>query len=167
MTRVNFIGMDPGASGCLCRLQIDPDGTHDIMFLDNDANVRAKGEWLTQHSREGVQMTMIEDVHSLPTMSAKSNFTFGWNVSELHTLLQCLGMPYDMIQPKKWQSTVGIKVPTQFKGPVRAKRLKQATADKCDQLYPGCNIYGPKGGLKDGRSDALMIAHYCRMTYNN
>jgi len=110
-------------------------------------------------------MTMIEEVHSLGNMSAKSNFSFGWNVGELHTLLQCLGMPYDMVQPKKWQSTVGIKVPIKFKGPERAKRLKKATAEKCEQLYPGCDIYGPKGGLKDGRSDALMIAHFCRLSY--
>jgi len=165
MPRANFVGIDPGASGAHCFLTVETDGSHIITFMDNKESVRTKGEWLTHHKVQGIQMTMIEDVHSLGNMSAKSNFSFGWNVSELHTLLQCLGMSYDTIQPKKWQKEVGIKVPAQFKGPERAKRLKKATATKCDQLYPDCEIYGPQGGLKDGRSDALMIAHYCRLIY--
>jgi hypothetical protein len=89
-------------------------------------------------------------------MSAKSNFNFGYNVGAAHMLLS--GVLYtqevelELIPPKKWQKGVGITV--------SGKAIKTAVAELARKLYPDCDIYGPRGGLIDGRADALMIAHY-------
>jgi len=109
-------------------------------------------------------MSMLEDVHSLPVMTAKSNFGFGKNLGIVDTLLRLQTFGLDKVKPKAWQKEVGIKpIP---KGTKRTpKQLKDEVAALCEQLYPGCNIRGPKGGLMDGRSDALMIAHYCYLKY--
>ena len=33
------------------------------------------------------------------------------------------------------------------------------------KLYPTAELYGNKGGLRDGRSDALGLAHFIRLKY--
>ena len=47
----------------------------------------------------------------------------------------------------------------------KGKDIKKDVANICQRLYPTAEIYTPKGRLMDGRSDALMIAHYCMIHY--
>jgi hypothetical protein len=42
---------------------------------------------------------------------------------------------------------------------------KKFVASIALQLYPKAPLFGPKGGLLDGRADALMIAHYLSIKY--
>jgi hypothetical protein len=37
-----------------------------------------------------------------------------------------------------------------------------ASAEKAIELFPGIRsvLYGPKGGVKDGRAEAILLAHY-------
>jgi hypothetical protein len=41
----------------------------------------------------------------------------------------------------------------------RRKRIKKGVGDICSKLYPTAKVRGIRGGLKDGKSDSLMIAH--------
>ena len=43
--------------------------------------------------------------------------------------------------------------------------LKVAVANKAEGFYPEAQLHGPLGGLLDGRSDALMIAHYLKLKH--
>jgi hypothetical protein len=164
-----FIGIDPGASGYICALAPE---SKQVEFLSNVEKPNILFEMLTTLRKNfNVQMAMIEDVHSIPSASAKSNFSFGWNCGLLHGILGCTGIGLDMVQPKIWQKHIGIKTPTRKKGApkipasVRTAKMKNDVAKICERLYPEVNIRGPKGGLKDGMSDALMIAHYCSHIY--
>ena len=58
-----------------------------------------------------------------------------------------------------WQKSIGVKA--------KGKAIKKDVADICSRLYPLVDIYGPRGGLQDGLSDALMIAHYNYLKYKN
>lgn len=114
---------------------------------------------------------MIEDVHAIPGAAAGSSFTFGWNTSAMNIIPLCAGASVDKVQPKVWQKYVGVKPIVRKKGAVkikahiRSKRLKEEVASICDRLYPNVSIRGPKGGLQDGKSDSLMIAHYASHIY--
>lgn len=88
-------------------------------------------------------------------MNAGSNFNFGRNVGIITTCLELFDREIKLIQPKQWQKLVGIHYPKKCPSAER----KKITADKCMELYPEAPIWGPRGGLKDGRADALMIAH--------
>jgi hypothetical protein len=103
-----------------------------------------------------INAAAIEQVHSLYGMSAKSNFSFGYNVGAAHMLLTSFlyqkEVELQLVQPKAWQKAVGITA--------KGKAIKQAVADLAHELYPTAELYGPMGGLRDGRADALMIAHY-------
>ena len=149
-----YLGIDPGAKGAICSLTPE---TGVIKFCDLTPPVRHIFNWLLSIDPIQVKGIMIEDVHSLYGMSASSNFKFGWNVGVPHTILECISYMPHMVTPKKWQKAVGVTK--------KGKEIKKEVAELCTKLYPGCDIYGPKGGLKDGRSDSLLIAHYCYTTF--
>jgi len=167
MSNNAYIGVDPGASGAMCIIVVPEKGEEEIHFLDHKSNeIIERYKWLFDAGEElNIKKAMLEKVHSLMGMSAKSNFTFGGQFFMCVTLLTLQRFGWDYVQPKTWQKTVGI--PEKKKGIKRSSaQLKKLVAERCLQIYPNAKIYGPKGGLLDGRSDALMIAHYCRLIYN-
>lgn len=164
-----FIGIDPGAKGYICALAPD---VNQAEFIANVALPHEIYDFLVDMRGEhSVKKAMIEDVHSLHGMSAKSNFNFGFNTGLLHGIFGSTGNGLDMVQPKVWQKHIGIKTPVKVKGApkvpaaVRSRQLKSEVAAICQRLYPRIVIHGPKGGLQDGKSDALMIAHYASHIY--
>jgi len=115
-------------------------------------------KWIKQVQKEyNLVVIMIEDVHSIFGTSAKSNFNFGFNTGLVTGISQSTGASIDKITPKKWQAHVGVKQ--------KGKKIKKEVADICDRLYPKVNIRGARGGLLDGLSDSLMIAHYASHKY--
>jgi len=160
----SYIGVDPGAQGYLCLLDTTFNNiTYMLNPNDNDDNVYQFQLTLRQIvSGHHIQAIAIEDVHSIHRMSAKSNFSFGRNVERVTTILQCSfrDTPIEKVAPKLWQKTIG--APSRKFLDDRMK-LKQAIADIAEAIYPHADLYGPKGGLKDGKADALMIAHYLYM----
>ena len=107
--------------------------------------------WLQKQNPNTV---WIEDVHSLFGMSAKSNFGFGRNLGLAIAISQIAtkGEVAKTVTPKIWQKYIGITA--------KGKDIKKQISEIAIKLYPTANIYGKRGGLLDGRSDALMIAHY-------
>lgn len=150
-----YIGCDPGMKGAICALGEN----RNIIFKDYTENTLDIARWLedVKDSHE-IQMCMIEDVHSIFGASAKSNFNFGKNTGILHGVIRALALPLDLIQPKKWQKAIGTKKKS---GP----ELKKEIGSIAQRLYPTAELHTPRGRLLDGRADALMIAHYCKLQY--
>lgn len=152
-----FIGIDPGAKGAFCALV---PATGEAVFCKTTDNPAKILDWLKQVNTEcRLRCIMVEEVHSIFGVSAKANFSFGRNLGKVETIALTSGAMVDMIQPKKWQKLVGVKQAT------KGKAIKKEVADICGRLYPNISIHGPKGGLDDGKSDALMIAHTCYLTH--
>lgn len=167
---MNFLlAADPGTQGALCLLSVSG---KKIKFLDTPqsknltATVRALQEWLYP-ARDHVALVAIEDVHSMANMSAKSNFQFGRNLGLVECLLHYHFPQVEYIQPKAWQKACEIffEYPKGATKAQKAKIRKQTTADRASELYPKALLYGPRGGLLDGRADSLMIAHTLRIKY--
>ena len=56
------------------------------------------------------------------------------------------------VTPKVWQKYIGVTA--------KGKAIKKQVAKIAQYLYPQAELHGKRGGLLDGRSDALMIAYY-------
>lgn len=150
-----FVGIDPGAKGAFCLLA---PATQEVAFMSTTDKPVKLLEWFKEINRDlNLALIMIEEVHSLYGMSAKSNFSFGRNLGRVETLSYATGNMVSTVTPKVWQKFVGVKA--------KGKLIKKDVASICDTLYPHVNIRGPKGGLHDGKSDALMIAHYASQTF--
>jgi hypothetical protein len=159
---MHFIGIDPGARGSLCILDTS---TRHPVFVSLSPNIMAfeiiDAIWQEIGNPPKVHVC-LEEVHSLYGMSAKSNFTFGGMFWRIRTILEAMQFPFELVQPKAWQQAVGI--PAKKDRPTD-RPLKQLVADHAQALYPTAVLHGPRGGLMDGRSDALMIAHYGLITH--
>lgn len=82
-------------------------------------------------------------------------FTFGHGLGTITAVLTTLGVPYLLIRPQVWQSHFEIQSPSSAKA-----EHKREIADRAEALFPRAPLYGPRGALKDGRSDALLLARF-------
>lgn len=143
-------GIDPGNNGAIC--VIDTANLTQPALLDlANTSIYDITKWLHWHN---VDVFWIEDVHSLYGMSAKSNFGFGKSVGIVTAIAVIAGRGAEpkLVAPKIWQKYVGVVA--------KGKAIKCEVAKLATHHYPQADLYGKLGGLKDGRADALMIAHY-------
>ena len=143
-------GIDPGANGAICVL--DSQDLAHVALLDlGKISIYGAIIWLRWYD---VKIVWIEDVHSMFGMSAKSTFGFGRNLGIATAIAEVAmqGQTTKTVTPKIWQKYVGITT--------KGKAIKKQVAEIANTLYPTADLYGKRGGLLDGRADALMIAHY-------
>jgi len=156
-----FIGVDPGVKGALCLLDTSNSSCelHLTPRLDPLITATTVLNWIQSIPKS--RIIGLEDVHSIFGASAKSNFQFGRACGEIAAVCNISGFGVDWVTPKVWQKTVGISFPPKS-APMQRKKI---TAARVAELYPNAMIFGPKGGLLDGRADALMIAHFMSLKY--
>jgi len=145
-------GIDPGANGAIAIL--DSKNPDSVALLDlKKTTINNIHTWLHSQLRFRGSEIWIEDIHSMYGMSAKSNFSFGRNLGSILAIIELLkGIPPKTVTPKVWQKYVGVTA--------KGKAIKKQVAKIAQYLYPQAELHGKRGGLLDGRSDALMIAYY-------
>ena len=143
-------GIDPGTRGAICVLD-SQDPTY-IALLDlGKTTTFDTAQWL--HAQKP-DIVWIENIHGFPGMTAKSNFGMGRGVGKVHAIAEIAthGQEAKLVVAQVWQKFAGVTA--------KGKWIKKEVAQIATKLYPAASIRGKKGGLLDGRSDALMIAHY-------
>ena len=145
-------GIDPGANGAIAIL--DSKNPDSVALLDlKKTTINNIHNWLHSQLRFRGSEIWVEDIHSMYGMSAKSNFSFGRNLGSILAITELLkGIPPKTVTPKVWQKYVGVTA--------KGKAIKKQVAKIAQYLYPEAELHGKRGGLLDGRSDALMIAYY-------
>jgi len=99
----------------------------------------------------------IEQPNTRPGEGAERSFRFGKGLGYLHAFAHLLQLDYYLMVPNLWKGRLGLP----GKSDPNANKLG---AQMLDRNYPAAHdlIRGPRGGLKDGRIDALLIAHFLR-----
>ena len=143
-------GIDPGAKGAMCVLDSSNPAHTELLDLSTVTTFEA-ANWLHKQQPD---IIYIEHVHSIFGMSAKSNFSFGIAVGGIQTIALIVkqGQHPKLVTPKVWQKYVGVTA--------KGKAIKKNVAELVQSLYPTAIIHGKRGGLLDGRSDAIMLAKY-------
>ena len=147
-----YIGIDPGKNGALAVIR----ESKGVSLVDFD--LKAYINLLSYFKKSYDMFIGIERVHAMPGEGVKSSFSFGEGVGELKGILSTVDFDNNIewILPQTWQKHINTD----------SNRGKKAIADSLLSLYPSADLYGPRGGLKDGRSDALGIANYIYQKYN-
>ena len=153
-------GIDPGANGAIAVL--DSENPDSVELLDLKKNtIFEVFDWMEgEISSFSPGEIWIEDIHSMYGMSAKSNFGFGKNLGIVTTIAEIIQgeaprrfkTTIKTVTPKIWQKYIGVTA--------KGKAIKQQVSKIAQYLYPQAELHGKRGGLLDGRSDALMIAYY-------
>ena len=145
-------GIDPGANGAIAVL--DSENPDSVALLDlKKHSIITIHEWLVEELDYHPSIFWIENVHSMHGMSAKSNFGFGKNIGMITAVAELFRNELsNTVTPKVWQKYIGVTA--------KGKAIKKQVAKIAQYLYPQAELHGKRGGLLDGRSDALMIAYY-------
>ena len=145
-------GIDPGATGAICVLDSHDPAHVALLDLKKHSNTDIYN-WLHSQLRFRGSEIWVEDIHSMHGMSARSNFSFGKNLGIVTTIAELMaGQLPKTVTPKVWQKYIGVTA--------KGKAIKKQVAKIAQYLYPQAELHGKRGGLLDGRSDALMIAYY-------
>ena len=145
-------GIDPGVNGAIAVLDSENPDSVALLDLKKHSTITIH-EWLVEELDYHPSIFWIEDVHSMHGMSAKSNFRFGKNIGMITAVAELFRNELsNTVTPKVWQKYIGVTA--------KGKAIKKQVAKIAQYLYPQAELHGKRGGLLDGRSDALMIAYY-------
>lgn len=153
-TNLIHFGIDPGANGALAfitpkrRVGLYSFSKKSIadMILDI-ANILCGFNAEQWHCA-------VENVHSMPGQGVASTFTFGRNFGRIEVIAALYFNDLTYIRSNQWQKVVGITYP---KG-VTYKLRKTYNLRRAIKLYPKTR------GLNKDTCDALLIAHYSKLT---
>jgi hypothetical protein len=165
-----YIGVDPGLKGAIAI--IDETGKISVQDmpiisyekgLTKKRNIKHKTEYdvavlktlFQNHFSLGDCFISLEKMQALPP---------GYPIQATAGLMWCMGFvegvcaitnhKYELVKPKDWQHSFEI---TKDKGDTKAQSYQIAS-----RLFPEAELKGPRGALKDGRCDALLIAEWGR-----
>jgi crossover junction endodeoxyribonuclease RuvC len=152
-----WIGADPGASGAIAAYV--PTYECQVVVTDMPRLDDGMDYWtLAAHLRNwaenfDVRGVTIERVHAMPNQGVTSMFSFGQSFGALKQAVASAGLTFTLVTPGTWKAIYGLR---------GGRDNKAASAEKAIELFPGIRsvLYGPKGGVKDGRADAILLAHY-------
>lgn len=155
-----YVGIDPGLSGAIAILQ---PGCEPVI-IDTPTTVVKSGK---KNKKKFVESTMVsmlatldpknthvamEAIHSMPKQGVTAMFSMGEGYGLWRGILAALYLPYTLITPQAWKKEMMAGM----------GKDKSASCYRVQQLFPSAQVFGPQGGHKDGRGDALLIAEYAR-----
>lgn len=145
-TRI-FIGIDVGKAGAIAAIN----SFQKIILLadcpSDEFQMAVLVSRLSGYDAKGA----IERAQSMPSQGVKSMFTYGTNYGYWMGIFAANKIPFLLPTPQAWQ-----------KGVISKAEDKKPALAAAGRMFPGAELYGPKGGGKDGRADALLIADWCR-----
>lgn len=159
-----WIGIDPGLKGA-------------IGVIDDEGQMLAVWDLPTAVTRSRARRTQV-DVAALdaiirllplypdpivrlewpttrPDESPEASKNFGVGLGQLEALCQAHGLTLDKVAPNKWKGDLGL--PGKKADP-QAARMACEFAEHWVKAVPHSLVFGPRGGPKDGRAEALLIA---------
>lgn len=165
-----FVGVDPGKKGALAML----DGerrrieVHDTPLLA-DGSFDLLGAYnlmrLACYNGPAQTVVTIEDTVSIPHVARGQRFlpasdkTLHFSLGSWCTLASVFGVIPRTVLPATWKRTMLAGIANDV----------DAEALALERRFAGHNlagrVRGPRGGIKDGRVDALLLAEYGRLAW--
>lgn len=159
--RVIFVGIDPGKHGAVALMDeqrrgielhacpLGPDGDYD----------RAAMLGLLRHifAADSQQPAItLELVHSMPHDGVVQAFDFGRGYGYWQMACTAVGVEPMLVRPEEWKREMLAGLPSG----------KRSSVEQAIRLFPDASIrnqlYGPRGGLVDGKAEALLLAELGR-----
>ena len=152
-----FLGIDPGASGAIACISSD-----EFLWVHDWPGDEIAAATIIRHfiniKSDNIIYAALEKVHSMPREGVSSAFKFGTAYGIWRGILAAFQIPFMQPTPQAWQKGIPDR------GTGDKKKAKTAIVTYASQCFPSAAPFlrGPKGGIKDGRADALMIAEWRR-----
>ncbi|MEE8372799.1 MAG: hypothetical protein V3R87_03575 [Dehalococcoidia bacterium] len=151
---MNVLGIDPGLNGALALY--NEKGLGNILEIPSAKSTGRGREVLwSELNRQWDELffwadhVFLERVNARPLDGGASAFKFGSIYGGLRCLAVAKLIPYTLVTPVSWMKVMGVGLGS-----------KEASCLRAEQLFPGRNFRGPRGGKKDGMAEASLIAKY-------
>lgn len=143
-----FCGIDPGKNGAIALIGPDNLGVEVFKMPPTDLDLMAiLSEIVTE-----IRFCVIEDITaSIPgkLRGSHSASVLIESYGSLRTLLKVVGIPFDRVSARKWQTLLGCL----------SHGKKAITKARAQELFPGVP------GITNQTADSILLAEYCRRTY--
>lgn len=146
-----WVGIDPGLKGAVAI--IAENGTVEVLDWSNVQDMYTHLKMLDTQCC--LQLVVLEKVSVQKSDGAKSATTFQQHVGMWKAILDLLKLPWVEVMPQRWMMG---RLPRKS-GPNDKPSVPYVQA-----RYPDVSLIGPRGGVKDGRADALCIAEFAKET---
>ena len=146
-----YIGIDPGKNGGYAIIAESETGKAVFAYPWDDMFFAMEMASIMQRKAEGI-VAAVEKVGAMPGQGVTSMFSFGKNAGFIEGVLTALGIPYQLIPPKKWKGEFGLNSD------------KAASVAVCKRLFPDVDLRPTSRCRKDsdGMAEALLMAEYAR-----
>lgn len=158
-----FLGIDPGLDGGVAI--IDDDGLLTLyktpVIGGKEYDIRGMSEILEKGTTARSAFAVIENQISMPGQGLTSTLQTGKGFGIWLGLLSGLGIPYQVVQARQWQS----KLFTGVKGNLDTKEKSEVIAKR---LFPRADFRKSERSrvANDGLTDAACIAEYARRIHS-
>lgn len=145
------IGIDPGKSGGYA-LIVESETGRGVFAYPWDDDLFAVEMNAAAAASHGDIMACVEKVGAMPGQGVSSMFSFGKSAGYIEGVLKALGIPYQLIPPRKWKGEFGLN------------GSKDKSIEVCKRLFPDVNLRASSRCRKDsdGMAEALLLALYAR-----
>ncbi len=165
-----FLGIDPGMSGGFA--VVNERGEFVDSFptpvVGKSLDIPAILLWVhtyhdPQYSGYKIMSAVLEQVGAFPGQGVSSMFKFGRVYGIAEGILAALEIPYTLVTPQAWTKRMHVGV----EGAGLEPKVKSNVAVK--RLFPKANLHLTPRSKKphDGVVDAILMAEYCRRTFND
>lgn len=151
-----FCGIDPGKKGAIAFLK-DHIKIYDMPLWDNRIDAKGIGNIFQQECDDFSKcFCIIEKAQSMRKKGVVqgnvSSFTTGEGYGKLLGIMDVYNIEYFEISPRKW------------KADLKLSKDKQQSINLARILFPNqtFEFEGKRGGLLDGRAEAVLLAWYGR-----
>jgi len=160
-----YIGIDIGSAGAI--VVLPESGSPEILRFINSTEKQIL-DFVQDITFKYEQIScIIELVGAMPGQGVSSMFSFGNSAGFIRGIITACGISFQQKVPRTWQKSLGITPRFIEKNPITKKVLneesktdfKRRVRQKAEQLYPAVK-------MTNDIADALLIAHYCKITQN-
>ena len=158
---MRFIGIDPGLHGAIAAMDGERKQVEVVDCPLTAGEYDFFGMWKAFEAvyADGPAIVVMEKVHSMPSDGKASAFSFGVGYGAWLAICGMFRVPPNLVPPQTWKRVM-------LAGIANDKRAEAMALKQRFQGHPICSqLHGPRGGLRDGRVDALFLAEYARVAW--
>ncbi|NQT33233.1 MAG: hypothetical protein HQ594_06150 [Candidatus Omnitrophica bacterium] len=169
--RMRVVGIDVGKEGAIAI--IGPNNAYNA--VDMPIFKVKKGKSIKKFLDEAALLKLIREIHGIYPitlcaverqipfikkssrgfggMGVVSAFSSGEQVGVIKGILRTLGIPFELVLPQRWRKEFNL---------ASGGNTKHVAYDKACSLFPNIELKTPRGRIKDGQCDSLLLCEFAR-----
>lgn len=170
MNKKIFVGIDPGAKGFITVMDDIGIKFYAIPTIGGAIDVKELGNIFKKISdfarKEGCEVfCVIEKIHALYSVSAKSTFKLAYVCGMLEAFIVAEGFSYRMVPPKEWQSQMFKGLDVIKKSGTKKTDTKAMSVLAAKRLFPDVDLRKTERcrNPDDNKSDSLLMCYFAKL----